>query len=200
MLVHYGEWISLLTLSKSIEHVCAISKWVPQHLYTCQYVARSRRKCKNQLIVSPIYMIILTKFKCIRKTNSTGELMIPIKSWWNGASLLTEDPTIVTISRVAMISTESDSSQYALFDLQHERFASIHTSLHLQIQISITRMQWFSTLTLYISWWSHHEKPMFNCINLCYILCETTAALVTAAALCGLCNKVKTNTTISKFL
>jgi len=42
---------------------------------------------------------------------------------------------------------------------------------------------------------------MFNCINLCYILCETTAAaLVTAAALCCLCNKEETNTTISKFL
>ena len=65
----------------------------------------------------------LDKIQMYKKTNSTGGLMISMKPWWNGASLLTEDPTIVTISRVAMILTESDSSQYALFDLQHERFA-----------------------------------------------------------------------------
>ena len=46
----------------------------------------------------------------------------------------TEDPIIVTISTVAMISTESDSSKYALFDLQHD-------GLHRSVQVSIYKFK-----------------------------------------------------------
>ena len=42
---------------------------------------------------------------------------------------------IVTISRIAMILTESDSSKYALFDLYHGQFAKIRASYRLHIQI-----------------------------------------------------------------
>ena len=65
----------------------------------------------------------LDKIQMYKKTNSTGgvddinETLMKWRFFVNGG------PTIVTISRVAMILTESDSSQYALFDLRHERFA-----------------------------------------------------------------------------
>ena len=50
LLVHYSEWISLLTLSKSIEHVCAISKWVATtfvHVPVCSKIQAKMQEWAN---------------------------------------------------------------------------------------------------------------------------------------------------------